>query len=210
VIRFYRYFPVHSAISGHTFLITGTGIMKSAGILAGTYRRKPEIGMNNKAPDMKHVKILIPALVMLLCMLAAGCTSSVPDTPATQVPTSLPTTVTSPSPLPVTTPVNEPIQVLPRERQVTVVLTKDRPTSEIHLQYQGGPGEMFVNSILMRVYSSEGVFTEYRMSNGKKPLVGDEIVVMGTRGYDRCEVFVISAGTRYKVLDAAAVGGGYY
>ena len=162
---------------------------------------------------MKYVKILIPALVMLLCMLAAGCTSSVPDTAATQVPTSLPTTVpavTSPPPLPVPTPANEPIQVLPRERQVTVVLTKDRPTSEIHLQYQGGPGEMFVNSILMRVYSSEGVFTEYRMSNGKKPLVGDEIVVMGTRGYDRCEVFVTSAGTRYKVLDAAATGGGYY
>jgi hypothetical protein len=90
------------------------------------------------------------------------------------------------------------------------MLSKDRPTSEIHLLYQGGPGEIFVDAILMRVYTSESVFREYAMSNGRKPLKGDEIVAPGRRGNDRCEVFVISSGTRYKVLDEPAIGGGYY
>jgi hypothetical protein len=99
---------------------------------------------------------------------------------------------------------------MPGDQQVNVVLSKDRPTSEIHLQYQGGPGERFTNKILMRVYTSDGTSTEYVMSDGKKPLPGDEIIVQGTKANDRCEVFVISAGVRYKVLDELALGGGYY
>lgn len=182
---------------------------------AGKFKRKSEIGINIKPLDMKRVIILILALVILLCVLSSGCTSSsTPDTPATTVPTPIPTT----EPVIVTTPpltltavlTKEPVQTLPRERQVNVVLTKDRPTSEIHLQFQGGPGEIFATKILMRVYTSDGAFTEYVMSDGKKPIPGDEIVAPGTRGDDRCEVFVISAGTRYKVIDGPAIGGGYY
>lgn len=165
---------------------------------------------------MKYAHILpLVVVVVLLLVLASGCIT-ITGTPAstTQVPTLSPATepvteTVTPVP-PSTPPIPEPIQVMPRERQVTVLLTKDRPTSEIHLQYQGGPGELFVNKILMRVYSSDTVYQEYAMSGGKKPLVGDEIVVMGTRGQDRCEVFIISSGTRYKVLDAPALGGGYY
>ena len=62
----------------------------------------------------------------------------------------------------------------------------------------------------MRVYSSDTAYQEFEMSDGKKPLPGDEIVVPGTRGKDRCEVFVVAGGIRYKVLDDFAVGGGYY
>ena len=62
----------------------------------------------------------------------------------------------------------------------------------------------------MRVYTSDGVYQEYLMSNGKKPIAGDEIIAPGTRGGDRCEVFVISAGTRYKVMDEPVYGGMYY
>ena len=99
---------------------------------------------------------------------------------------------------------------MPGDQQVNILLTKDRPTSEIHLQYQGGAGERFTNKVLMRVYASDGTYTEYVMSDGKKPLPGDEIIAPGTKGNDRCEVFVISAGVRYKVMDEAAIGGGYY
>jgi hypothetical protein len=164
---------------------------------------------------MKHPAMLVPVLVILLCVLTSGCTSSsVPETPATPVPapvlTTVPVTVTTLPPTPSAVPTTEPIQVMPSDQQVNVLLTKDRPTSEIHLQYQGGPGERFLNKILMRVYASDGAYTEYVMSDGKKPLPGDEIVVPGTKGKDRCEVFVISAGVRYKVLDDFAVGGGYY
>jgi len=182
---------------------------------AKTSRRKSEIGINIKPLDMKHAIILILALVTLFCVLSSGCTiNAVPDTPATPVPPSIPTTepviMTSLPSTPVAAPTKEPVQTLPRERQVNVELTKDRPTSEIHLQFQGGPGEIFVTKILMRVYTPDGAYQEYVMSEGKKPIPGDEIVAPGTRGDDRCEVFVISAGTRYKVIDGPATGGGYY
>ncbi|MDP3397367.1 MAG: hypothetical protein Q8S57_11980 [Methanoregula sp.] len=168
---------------------------------------------------MKRIKILIPALAILLCVLSSGCTT-IPgtNTPAitqattAQTPMSIPAPTTVPVSIatPVPIPTTEYIQIMPGDQQVNVLLTKDRPTSEIHLQYQGGPGERFTNKIMMRVYASDGTYTEYVMSDGKKPLPGDEIVVQGTKANDRCEVFVTSAGVRYKVLDEAAIGGGYY
>jgi hypothetical protein len=125
---------------------------------------------------------------------------------AVSAPTTQPVTIATP----VTTPTTEPVQILPTERRVNIELTKDRPTSEIHLQFQGGLGEIFLTKIMMRVYAADGTFTEYTMSDGKKPIPGDEIVAPDTRGNDRCEVFVVSAGTRYKIIDGLATGGGYY
>lgn len=167
---------------------------------------------------MTRTVILVPAFLLLLCVCFAGCTdSSGTPGPAITAPEPSP----SPSPTPVTIPVTvtttpppvptvELIQRLPAERQVNLVLTKDRPTSEIHLLYQGGPGEIYVNRIMMRVYSTMTEYREYIMSNGRKPIPGDEIVAPGTRQGDRCEVFVISAGTRYKVMDEDVYGGMYY
>lgn len=156
-------------------------------------------------------------LAVFLCVLASGCTTDFsPDIPATPSLTiTLPTPpltesrtvqVTTPSIIPTT----ERIRRLPAERQVNLVLTKDRPTSEIHLHYQGGPGDLFVNRVMMRVYTTDTGYQEYIMSNGRKPVAGDEIIVQGTRSGDRCEVFVISAGTRYKVMDEPVFGGMYY
>lgn len=161
---------------------------------------------------MKHIIILVIALLVLLCVSLSGCiTAPATPAPATPGPLSSPTTqpvtiITTPTPLPTT----ERIRILPAERQVNLVLTKDRPTSEIHLLYQGGPGDLFTNRVTMRVYSSETEYQEYIMSGGKKPVNGDEIIAPGTRGGDRCEVFVISAGTRYKVMDERVYGGMYY
>jgi hypothetical protein len=166
---------------------------------------------------MKRVIILVPVFVILVWVFFSGCTSGPgTETPATPSPAIPLTTViiTEPPTIPVTTPspipTTERIRKLPSERQVNLVLTKDRPTSEIHLLYQGGPGEISVNRIMMRVYSSDTVYQEYIMSNGRKPIPGDEIIAPGTRSGDRCEVFVISAGTRYKVMDEAVYGGMYY
>jgi hypothetical protein len=122
------------------------------------------------------------------------------------VQTTVPVVVTTATPVPTT----ERIQTLPAERQVNLVLTKDRPTSEIHLLFQGGPGEIFLTRVMMRVYSSDTEYKEYIMSHGGKPIPGDEIVVQGTRSGDRCEVFVISAGSRVKVMDQRVYGGMYY
>jgi hypothetical protein len=161
------------------------------------------------------------ALALLLCVLAAGCTSDIADglmgTPApvvtpqpVTVPPTRPTTVPPVTTLATPFPTTEPVQVLPPERQINLLLTKDRPTSEIHLLFQGGPGEIYINRIMMRVYFTNTSYTEYIMSNGAKPIPGDEIIAPGTRSGDRCEVFVISAGSRYKVIDQRVYGGMYY
>jgi hypothetical protein len=94
-----------------------------------------------------------------------------------------------------------PVQQPPAAQQVNLVLTKDRPTSELHLLYQGGPGEIQTQKISMGVYSADGTVTEYVMNSGQKPIPGNEIVAPGTHGGDRCVVFVTTAGTRYKVID---------
>ena len=168
--------------------------------------------MKGKPPAMRRVVILVSALLLVLCAFLTGCTTvTEAPAPATTVPTPSPTTVpvtVTTTPVPVLT--WEKIRPLPEERQVSLVLTKDRPTSEIHLLYQGGPGEIYTNRVMMRVYSSETAYREYIMSNGRKPVPGDEIVVQGTRSGDRCEVFVISAGTRFKVMDQPVYGGMYY
>ena len=179
---------------------------------AKTTIHKSEIGIKIKILDMKLIKILILALAILLCVLSSGCTtSSGTNTPTTtQVTTALTPLSTPAIATPVPIPTTELIRVMPSDQQVNVLLTKDRPTSLIHLQYQGGPGDRFTNKILMRVYASDGTYNELEMSDGKKPLPNDEIIVQGTKGNDRCEVFVISAGVLYKVLDEAAIGGGYY
>jgi len=165
---------------------------------------------------------LAVALVLLLCILASGCTEVVDGllAPTTPAPSSLPATAVTTIPvterptLIVTTassvPTTEPVLTLPAERQVNLVLTKDRPTSEIHLLFQGGPGEIYITRVMMRVYTSETAYQEYIMSHGSKPIPGDEIVAPGTRSGDRCEVFVISAGSRYKVIDEPVYGGMYY
>jgi hypothetical protein len=166
-------------------------------------------------------RFMITALALLLCVLVSGCTSEIVDglletpTPVlTPLPSTHPATVRTTVPVVLTTttpvPTTEPVQVLPAERQVNLVLTKDRPTSEIHLLFQGGPGEIYINRVMMRVYTTNTMYTEYIMSNGNKPIPGDEIIAPGTRKGDRCEVFVISAGTRYKVMDEPVYGGMYY
>jgi hypothetical protein len=156
--------------------------------------------------------ILAIALAVLLCVLASGCTGSPADLPPTPAATlaTVPVTapVTVPAPVPVAT--TERVRALPAERQVSLALSKDRPTSEIHLLYQGGPGEIVLTRVWMRVYTSETEYQEYVMSNGRKPIPGDEIVAPGTRQPDRVEVFVTSAGYRYKVMDEYVVAGMYY
>jgi hypothetical protein len=168
---------------------------------------------------MQYLRIVIIAAAVILGVVFSGCTTdSGTGTPPAPVPTPAPAAAPTTAPVTMTAatspqtviPTTEPVRPPPPERQVNLVLTKDRPTSEIHLLYQGGPGDMFVQRILMRVYSPETVYREYEMSSGRKPLPGDEIVAPGTRSGDRCEVFVISGGIRYKVMDEPVYGGMYY
>jgi len=156
---------------------------------------------------MKYTIIPVFVLVIVTCIFASGCTSAPGPAPAA-TPAAAPATTATPAVTVTVTTAgtnavldNGPVQFLPSAQAVNLDLTKDRPSSELHLLYQGGPGDIFTQKIVMRVYSSGNVYQEYVMSDGQKPVPGDEIVATGTRGGDRCVVYVYSAGTGYKVID---------
>lgn len=149
---------------------------------------------------------LIPAVIagLVFCALAAGCTSP------TQAEIRPSATVTETGPVPITssttisTVIATPVQVdtLPAEQYVDLQISKERPDYTIHLIYNGGKGEISVVNVLLKATLSDGTVIQQYMNDGKRaPRRGDEIVIQGTRGIDRVEVFVTSAGRTYKVID---------
>jgi hypothetical protein len=151
--------------------------------------------------------LVIPAFFgLVLCALFAGCTS--PTGAGIQTAT---TTVPSLTPaLPITEaiviPTPLPVETLPAEQDVALVLSKQRPDSSIHLLYNGGKGEVFVQNIMMKVTLSNGQVVQQYMNDGnRKPRRGDELVIEGTRGSDLVQVYLTSAGRTYKVSEESLV-----
>ncbi len=157
---------------------------------------------------MKYSLILSVLVGIITCALIAGCTSPTGTVfPPAETPPISPTatisTTTSTS-TGVVTPVA--VDTLPPEQFVDLQLTKERPDASIHLLFNGGKGEIVAQKIVMKVTRSDGQVIESTMNDGtRKPRRGDELVVQGTRGNDRAEVFVTSAGKTYKVLDQPVV-----
>jgi hypothetical protein len=152
---------------------------------------------------MKYSLILFATLCLILCALAAGCTSptqaEIKPIDTTTVPTPLPTRSTS-----VATVVSTPLAVetLPAEQFVDIQVEKQRPDATIHLVYNGGKGAIFVQNIMMRVTRSDGQVVEKYLNDGnRKPRQGDELVIDGTRSSDHVVVFLTSAGKTYKIYD---------
>jgi len=159
---------------------------------------------------MKCTLILLVTFGLVLCALCAGCTSPTqaeikptPTPPATLPPTTSPSIATV-----VATPLA--VETLPSEQYVDLELSKERPDATLHLLYNGGKGEIFIQNIMMRVTGSDGQVSEQYMNDGKrKPRRGDELVMQGTRGSDRIEIFVTSSGKTYKLIDKPMVSGYY-
>lgn len=152
---------------------------------------------------MKCSLILFATLCLILCALAAGCTSptqaEIKPIDTTTVPTPMPTRSTS-----VATVISTPLAVetLPAEQYVDIQVEKQRPDATIHLIYAGGKGAIFVQNIMMRVTRSDGQVVEKYLNDGnRKPRQGDELVIDGTRGSDHVVVFLTSAGKTYKIYD---------
>ena len=156
---------------------------------------------------MKCTTALIASVLLVVCALLAGCTSPTaseikPPVTAT-VTTVPPATVTTETALPVTP---DAVETLPSEQFVDLALEKQRPDSSIHLLYNGGKGEIYVQKIFMKVTLSDGTVVEKYMNDGyRQPRRGDELVIEGTRGTDQVQVFVTSAGKTYKVKDEPLV-----
>jgi len=153
---------------------------------------------------MKYAAPAAACLALFFCALFAGCTSptqaeinpvATTEIPATVVPETTETAV------PVTGITLESVVPLPAAQYVDLRLTKDRPTSKIHLLYNGGKGEIFVQTVRMKVTRSDGTVTDQLLDGGNQPKRGDEMIVQGTRTGDRCEVWVTTSGKVYKIID---------
>jgi hypothetical protein len=155
---------------------------------------------------MQKTAVILALAGLGLCALFAGCTS-----PTGTGITSAPTTVSTPLPTPPASettvmPTPVPVETLPEEQYVDLVLSKQRPDSSIHLLYNGGKGEVFVQNVMMKVTTSNGEVVQQYMNNGdRKPRRGDELVIEGTRGSDFVQVYITSAGRTYKVKEESLV-----
>jgi hypothetical protein len=158
-----------------------------------------------KALSMLKYPPLHAVAGLFLCALLAGCTSPTgTEIPSSATTISVPPQTTTIWPTPVPTPL--PVETLPLEQEVELVLSKQRPDSSIHLLYNGGKGEVFVQNIMMKVTLGNGTVIQQYMNNGnRKPHRGDELVVEGTRGPDFVQVYLTSAGTTYKVMEESLV-----
>jgi hypothetical protein len=157
---------------------------------------------------MKYTMTLIAALGLVLCALSAGCTSPTQaeikplETTVTTLPTIM--SASSSTSTVVSTPVA--VETLPAGQNVNIHIEKQRPDATIHLLYNGGEGEMFVQNIMMRVTRSDGqVEEQYLNDQTRKPRRGDELVMAGTRGTDQVVVFLTSSGKTYRIFDKPLV-----
>lgn len=157
---------------------------------------------------MKCPFILLAVLGLVFYALAAGCTSPTEagikplEIPAP--PPAIPAQVSTLVSTVVATPVA--VDTLPADQYIDLQLTKERPDASLHLLYNGGPGELFMQNILMKVTRSDGKVIEQYMNDGnRRPRRGDELVIPGTRGNDRVEVFATSSGRTYKVIDMSII-----
>jgi hypothetical protein len=156
---------------------------------------------------MKYALISAVLAGLVLCALCAGCTS---PTQAVMKPgaVSTPAPADTLSPATPSTAIATPVQVqtLPAEQYVDIQLSKERPDNTLHLLYNGGKGEINVQNILMRVTLSTGeVIEQYMNDNQRHPRRGDELIIRGTSGSDRVEVYVTSVGQTYKIIDKPMV-----
>jgi hypothetical protein len=90
---------------------------------------------------------------------------------------------------------------LPTSYTVTVDVVRNTVSTEptITVTFRGGKGINFVSQVETVVTRSDGVVTSETMN---KPAVNDNVVITGTRGTDRVEVFVrLVNGERYKIYD---------
>ncbi|MFA5268267.1 MAG: hypothetical protein WC379_09860 [Methanoregula sp.] len=176
---------------------------------AGKYNRviivnrdqQPEI-FPGRTGIMDYRIIIIPALVLVVLLAVAGCTS--PEQPVTPMPTPVPTPEpTTPAiPVPTTQASTEPgpVDTLPSEWDLSITVEKGGMYSRTILaKFDGGKGLNYASRMDVRVTYPDGTV---KMDGIAKPKMGDSVEILGSDGTDRVEVFMLMAsGTSYKIID---------
>jgi hypothetical protein len=143
---------------------------------------------------MKCITILVVLFLMAMTCIAACTEPSVGDTTPTMSPTPTETTAVP------TTPAEDSVisGLPPSNKAVEVQVNRDPIFTDIAVIFRGGKGQYFVQEIDVRATLSDGTIINEKLGSN----VNDEIVIQGTTGEDRIEVFVSYLdGTRYKIYD---------
>lgn len=152
---------------------------------------------------MKVHTILIIAIVLLACILAAGCTQL-------QVPAPVPPTTFPATPVPVQTPVAEtpacslspgPTQVVPDYESVSITVDRNTISEDptITTTFNGGLGLGMVQTMTVTLIRSDCV-TDTQVRDD--PRMGTSVTQMGTTETDRVKVdLVMTSGDQYTVID---------
>ncbi|MGB9177515.1 MAG: hypothetical protein WCB46_12390 [Methanoregula sp.] len=149
--------------------------------------------------------VIVPGIMLVLVLLASGCTqqaaSPVATTPPTEAGTVIPTAISTPAR---STP--GPTQTLKEEWSIEIQVESNgyAPDPKIVTTVRGGNGLNFIQQIDVRVTRSDGI-----VENGiiPKPLkVGDFVALNGTDkpgNYgDRAEVWATDpTGEKVKIFD---------
>ncbi|MDD4136326.1 MAG: hypothetical protein PHT99_00320 [Methanoregula sp.] len=153
---------------------------------------------------MKICTLMITLIVLLTCILAAGCIA-----PSTQPPVQVPVTTQTTAPPQEQTPiptqtcslVPEPTQQVPDYESVSVSVDRntisENPT--ITTTFNGGQGLGMVQSMTMLLIRSDCVVEQQTRRN---PGIGASITQMGTTKTDRVIVTVLmTSGDQYTIVD---------
>jgi hypothetical protein len=154
---------------------------------------------------MKRKILLIFCILATMLLLAAGCSQPVVQ-PATPTPTQTQepgTSVATPGETigpEVTTPpyIEGPI---PSQYEVTVQVDRNTVATDptITIEFRGGKGINFVSTLDVMVITSDGRVLQESLY---KPQVNDKVVMQGSMGTDRVQVFVtLVTGDRYMIKD---------
>jgi len=153
---------------------------------------------------MKICTFLITMMVVLTCILAAGCIAPSPQPPA-QVPVTTPATAPpqeqTPVPPQTCSLVPGPTQQVPDYETVTVTVDRntisENPT--ITTTFNGGLGLGMVQSMNVTLVRSDCVVEQQTRRN---PGIGASITQMGTTKTDRVIVTVLmTSGDLYTIVD---------
>jgi len=98
---------------------------------------------------------------------------------------------------------------LPAPNAIDIGIDKDRVYNTITVTFIGGPGQILVKNILVRVTTSDGNVQEKIFPIINQVATGASVDMKGTQGSDRVEVFVTLNGVIYKVKDQNMVYGYY-
>ncbi len=174
---------------------------------------------------MKVISTIVIIAACIILIFSSGCLSQnitpspvtqgvpIPTTPATAV-TSLPATLLVQTGIPtaqqtVNDPFPQNVTDLPSANAIDIGIEKDRVYNTITVTFIGGPGQVLVKNILVRVTTSDGNVEQKNILIGNQVSTGASVDMKGTQGSDRVEVFVTLGGIMYKLKDENMVYGYY-